>query len=99
MSRSDLPALVARAKQHGMETILFTTGIYLDDAGALYQLGLEDTETARTLQQQGRTDESERMHREPQKVDMSSLGDVKFTKLRCSFTESYGITDDGDVYK
>ncbi len=34
MSRSDLPALVARAKQHGMETILFTTGIYLDDAGA-----------------------------------------------------------------
>ena len=72
---------------------------FVDDSGALYQLGLEDTETARTLQQQGRTDESERMHREPQKVDTTSLGDVKFTKVRCSFTESYGITDDGDVYK
>lgn len=72
---------------------------FQDDLGELYQLGLEDTETARTLQQEGRTDESKRMHREPQKVDMSTLGDVKFKKLRCSFTESYGITEDGDVYK
>ena len=82
---------------------LFASGqfhmTYLDEAGGLYLLGLEDTETARTLQQRGRADESLRMHREPQRVDTTSLGDVKFAKLRCSFTESFGITEDGDVYK
>ena len=72
---------------------------YTDTNGQLYQLGMEDTETARLLQEKEHRDESERMHREPVPVDMSKIGNAKFKKLRCSFTESYGITEDGYVYK
>ena len=82
---------------------LFASGqfhmTYTDTNGQLYQLGMEDTETARLLQEKEHRDESERMHREPVPVDMSKIGNAKFKKLRCSFTESYGITEDGYVYK
>ena len=82
---------------------LFASGqfhmTYTDTNGQLYQLGMEDTETARFLEEKEHRDESERMHREPVPVDMSKIGNVKFKRLRCSFTESYGITEDGYVYK
>lgn len=82
---------------------LFASGqfhmTYTDTKGQLYQLGLEDSETCRTIEEESKRDESKRMHREPVPVDMSSIHGIRFKKLRCSFTESYGITDDGDVYK
>ena len=71
---------------------------YTDTNGQIYQLGLEDAETYRTYDAQGR-DESERMHKPPIKVEMKNVEGVKFKKLRCSFIDSYGITDDGYVYK
>ena len=67
---------------------------YTDTNGQIYQLGLEDAETYRTYDAQGR-DESERMHKQPIKVEMKNVEGVKFKKLRCSFIDSYGITDDG----
>ena len=82
---------------------LFASGqfhmTYTDTKGQLYQLGLEDSETCRTIEEESKRDESKRMHREPVPVDMSSIEGIRFKKLRCSFTESYGITEDGDVYK
>ncbi|KAK8833107.1 hypothetical protein WA577_002722 [Blastocystis sp. JDR] len=82
---------------------LFASGqfhmTYTDTKGQLYQLGLEDSETCRTIEEESKRDESKRMHREPVPVDMSSIQGIRFKKLRCSFTESYGITEDGDVYK
>ena len=81
---------------------LFASGqfhmTYTDTNGQIYQLGLEDAETYRTYDAQGR-DESERMHKQPIKVEMKNVEGVKFKKLRCSFIDSYGITDDGYVYK
>ena len=82
---------------------LFASGqfhmTYTDTDGNLYQLGLEDSDTYRTIGEQTKRDESERMHREPVPVDMKPVEGVKFKKLRCSFTDSYGITEEGDVYK
>ena len=82
---------------------LFASGqfhmTYTDTDGNLYQLGLEDSDTYRTIGEQSKRDESERMHREPVSVDMKSVEGIKFKKLRCSFTDSYGITQEGDVYK
>ena len=72
---------------------------YTDTNGQLYQLGLEDTDTCRTIEEESKRDESKRMHCEPVAVDMTSIQGIRFTKLRCSFTDSYGITEDGDVYK
>ena len=71
---------------------------YTDIDGQIYLLGLEDAETYRTYDAKGR-DESERMHKQPVKVEMKNVEGVKFKKLRCSFIDSYGITDDGYVYK
>lgn len=71
---------------------------YTDTTGQLYLIGMEDAETHRVMDERG-IDESERMHRQPVKVDMTSLQGVKFKKLVCSFIDSYGITETGDVYK
>ena len=73
---------------------------YSDSNGQLYLLGLEDTETYKILEQEDKTrDASERMHRIPVPVDMSSLEGIHFKSLKCSFKDSYGITDDGFVDK
>lgn len=73
---------------------------YMDTTGQLYQLGLEDTDTFKELEQveKGR-EASERMHLTPVPVDMTSLEGIQFKKLTCSFKDSYGITEDGFVYK
>lgn len=73
---------------------------YMDTDGQLYQLGLEDTDTYKEREMMDRSREaSERMHLTPVPVDMSALDGVHFKKLVCSFKDSYGITDDGFVYK
>lgn len=73
---------------------------YSDTEGNLYLLGLEDTETYRSIEQDiEKRPESDRMHLTPVPVDMSLLKGVHFKKLVCSFKDSYGITDDGYVYK
>ncbi|KAK8807679.1 hypothetical protein WA171_000630 [Blastocystis sp. BT1] len=81
---------------------LFASGqfhmTYTDTSGQIYLLGLEDAETYRTFDEKGR-DEQERMHRTPVKVNMKSVEGIVFKKLRCSFIDCYGITDDGYVYK
>ena len=71
---------------------------YTDTSCQIYLLGLEDAETYRTFDEKGR-DEQERMHRTPVKVNMKSVEGIVFKKLRCSFIDCYGITDDGYVYK
>lgn len=81
---------------------LFASGqfhmTYTDTSGQIYLLGLEDAETYRTYDEKGR-DEQERMHRKPLKVNMKPVEGIVFKKLRCSFIDCYGITDDGYVYK
>lgn len=73
---------------------------YSDTEGNLYLLGLEDTETYRSIEQDiEKRSESDRMHLTPVPVDMSLLNGIHFKKLVCSFKDSYGITDDGYVYK
>ena len=72
---------------------------YMDTNGQLYQLGLEDTDTFKELEQRDSSRApSERMHTVPVPVDMSGLEGIHFKKLVCSFKDSYGITDDGYVY-
>lgn len=73
---------------------------YMDTTGQLYQLGLEDTDTYKELEMMDKAREaSERMHLTPVPVDMTSLHGIQFKKLVCSFKDSYGITNDGYVYK